>query len=138
MLWRKMKIALLLTIVFCAASCYPLPSPTYSVSRYGLDATLVDAASGEPLRRKDASIHIGRARIDQRTSNDGRVRVPAVKKHYWTWLGGPAMASVSSAAIEIETDGFEPYRIEWSMFDEEHLPTEDGRLQAGRVKMKNR
>ena len=133
-----MKIALLLTIAFSAASCYPLPSPTYSVSRYGLDATLVDATGGEPLRRKDATIVIGSARFDQRTSSNGRVRVPAVKNRYWTWLGGPAWASVPTADIEIEADGFEPSRIEWSMFDKAHLPTEDGRVQAGRVIMKKR
>ena len=133
-----MKIALILTIAVCAASCYPLPSPTYSVSRYGLDATLVDATSGEPLRKRDASILIGSARFEQRASNKGRVRVPAVKNRYWTWLGGPAQASVSGADIEIASDGFEPTRIKWSMFDKAHLSVEDGRVQAGRVIMKNR
>jgi hypothetical protein len=133
-----MKIALILTIVFSAASCYPLPSPTYSVSRYGLDATLVDAASGEPLRRKEATIVIGSSRFDQRTSSNGKVRVSALKNRYWTWLGGPAQASVPSAAVVIEAYGFESRRIDWSMFDKAHLPTEDGRIQAGRVAMKNR
>lgn len=132
-----MKIAPLLALALSVASCYPLPSPTYSVSRYGLDATLVDAASGDPLRRKDASILIGSARFDQRTSDNGRVRIPAAKNRYWTWLGGPARASVPSADIEIKADGYEPTRITWSMFDEAHLPSEDGRVQAGTVPMKN-
>ena len=131
-----MKIALLLTIAFSAASCSPLPSPTYSVSRYGLDATLVDAASGEPLRRQDASFVIGSSRFDQRTSNKGKVRVPAMKNRYWTWLGGPIQASAPRADIVIEAEGFESKRIEWSMFDKSSLPTEDGRIQAGRVIMK--
>lgn len=131
-----MKIALLLSIAFSAVSCYPLPSPTYSVSRYGLDATLVDATSGEPLRRKDASLVIGSSRFEQRTSNSGKVRVSAMKNRYWTWLGGSAQASVPRADIVIEAEGFESKRIDWSRFDKSHLPIEDGRIQAGRVVMK--
>ena len=133
-----MKIALLLSIAFSAVSCYPLPSPTYSVGRYGLDATLVDATSGEPLRKKDASILIGGTRFDQRTSNTGKVRVPAVRHRYWTWLGGPAWASVPGANIDIAVDGFEPTRIKWSIFDKGHLPVEHCRVQAARLPMKNR
>ena len=133
-----MKIALLLTITFSAVSCYPLPSPTYSVSRYGLDATLVDATIGEPLRRKDASVVIGSSQFEKRTSNNGKVRVSALKNRYWTWLGGPAEASIPGADIIIESEGFESTRIKWSMFDKSHLPTEDGRIQAGTVRMKNR
>jgi hypothetical protein len=133
-----MKIALLITMAFSAAGCYPLPSPTYSVRQYGLDATLVDAMNGEPLRRKDTSILIDSTRFDQRTSNNGRVSVPAVRDRHWTWLGGPAWASVPSADIKIEADGFESTRVEWSMFDKANLPTKDGRIQAGRVTMKNR
>jgi hypothetical protein len=133
-----MKIALLLTITFSAVSCYPLPSPTYSVSRYGLDATLVDATSGEPLRRKDASVVIGSSQFEERTSNAGKIRVSALKNRYWTWLGGPAQANVPGADVIIEAEGYEPTRIKWSMFDKSHLPTEDGRIQAGTVTMKNR
>jgi hypothetical protein len=133
-----MKLALLLSIAASAAGCYPLPSPTYSVSRYGLDATLVDAASGEPLRRKDTSVVIGSSRFEQRTSNSGKIRVSAQKNRYWTWLGGPIQASVPAADVMIQADGFESKRLEWSMHDHPHLPTEDGRIQAGRVAMKDR
>jgi len=133
-----MKIVLLLTLALSAPSCYPLPSPMYSVSRYGLDATLVDAASGEPLRRREVSIVIDRARFDRRTSNAGKIRVSALKNRYWTWLGGPAWASVASADVEIRSDGFEPARIESARFDEAPLPMQDGRIQAGRVRMKSR
>lgn len=133
-----MKLALLLSFAVSATGCYPLPSPTYSVSQYGLEATLVDAASGEPLRRKDVTVTIGSSRFDLRTSSNGKVSVSALRNHYWTWLGGPAQASVTAAAIVIESDGFEPRRMDWSMFDNAHLLTKDGRIQAGRVAMKNR
>ena len=136
LLTLKMKIVLPLAVALSASSCYPLPSPTYSVSRYGVDATLVDAKNGEPLRRKDASIVIGGSRFEQRTSKSGKVRVSAVKNHYWTWLGGPAQASVRRADIVIETEGFAPTRIECS--ENSHLPTEDGRIQAGMVEMRKR
>ncbi|MBK1884524.1 hypothetical protein JIN85_19060 [Luteolibacter pohnpeiensis] len=133
-----MKMIPLFAIALSAASCYPLPSPTYSVSRYGVDATLVDATSGEPLRRKNASIVMGSSRFEQQTSSNGRIRVAALKNRYWTWLGGPAWASVPRANIVIESEGYKSKRIDWSIFDKSHLPTDDGRIQAGRVIMKNR
>ena len=98
----------------------------------------MDATSGEPLRRMDASLVISSSRFEQRTSNNGKVRVSAMKNRYWTWLGGPIQASVPRADIVIEAEGFESKRIEWSMFDKSNLPTEDGRIQAGRVIMKKR
>jgi hypothetical protein len=133
-----MKIAPLLMVGVSAASCYPLPSPTYSVSRYGLDATLVDATSGKPLRRTETSVIFGSEKFKKRTSEAGTIRIPAKKDHYWTWLGGPIRASFPTADIQVEADGFEPMRIAWTMFDKTPLPTENGRVQAGRMLMKKR
>lgn len=133
---HQMKISLLLIIALSAAGCYPLPSPTYSVRRYGLDAVLLDTAAGQPLRRKNVSIVIDGAGFTRRTSNSGGIRVPAAKNRYWTWLGGPAWASAPDAVIEIEADGFEPLRIDWKMAGEPYPSTKDGRIQAGRVMLK--
>jgi hypothetical protein len=133
-----MKIALLLSMSFCAWSCNQLPSLRYSVSRYGLDATLVDATNGKPLRRTDVSVVIDSTRFELRTSRNGTLRVSPLKNRYWIWFGGSPETDFPIADILIEAEGFESKRIEWSMFDRSHLPIEDGRIQAGSVEMKNR
>lgn len=133
-----MKIALLLSMSFCAWSCFQLPSLRYSVSRYGLDATLVDATNGEPLRRTDVSVVIDSSRFKRRTSSNGTLRVSPLKDRYWIWFGGFPQTDFPIADILIEAEGFESKRIEWSMFERSHLPIEDGRIQAGSVEMKNR
>lgn len=123
-------------MAFSAVSCYPLPSPTHSINRYGLDATLIDASSGEPFHRRNVSVVIGDSRFDKQTSRNGSVRVSALRERHWTWLGGPAWGDADLPDVLFEIDGFESTRIESSGWDESRFPTEYGRIQAGRVIMK--
>lgn len=133
-----MKTILFVPIAFFVVSCYPLPSPTHSISRYGLDATLVDAASGQPLRRKHVSLVIDGYQFEQRTSYNGNVSVSAAKSRYWTWLGGPAQASTPHAKISIGTNGYKSAMIEWSTSDDPPLLVKGDRIQAGNITMKKR
>lgn len=135
---QEMNHILLVSVSVLTVGCYPLPSPTYSVSRYGVDATLVDESSGEPLRGKGVTLVIDQSRVERRSAPNGKVSVAASKHRYWTWLGGPIWASASSATIVIEPEGYKPERIEWSAWDRSHAPVEDGRIQAGRVAMTRR
>lgn len=135
---KKMNPILLVSVSALTVGCYPLPSPTYAVSRYGVDAMLVDGSSGEPLRDKDVALVIEKSRVERRSARNGKVSVAAAKHRYWTWLGGPIWASASSTTIVIEPEGYKPERIEWSAWDRSHAPLEDGRIQAGRVAMTRR
>jgi hypothetical protein len=118
-----------LAIVLCGILCAPVScGPAYTVSRYGMKARLIDAATKQPLERVKTRIAIDRQEFPRTSGRDGLVVVKPDLDWHISWLGGPALISRFGADIGLEAEGYREKSFKW----QDHLPsggspfTEDG------------
>lgn len=115
---RRSITALVSLFALSLAGCYPLPSRTYSVSRYGVRANLVDETGGTPIVKQPVRITIDGEAFDQVTGSRGNVSIAPDRYAYWTWLGGPGHWHATDAKIAINLPGYRPCEIDWHSFSD--------------------
>lgn len=93
-------------------------SLVYSVERYGIKATMIDAESKQPIARHETRIVVDGAAYESRSDNRGAVSLRPDRRLHWSWLGGPIWMNDPETAIEIGPSGYQPLRIKW----QPHLP----------------
>ena len=136
---RARVVALLVVTSTVPSACVPVAT----VRRYGIEARLVDAAGGEPVRSTDVTVIIDEQVFERRSDRQGRIRVSADREWHWSWLGGPAWMSDPEAVLDIVAAGFGPQRILWSRYPRADEPDQemqrvfedDGVIRLGTVSL---
>lgn len=130
----------LLPVTLLLGSCLVTAcSRVDSVSRYGIEATLVNTTSGQVIAKRPLRVSVDGKEFDRMSDRRGEVEIPAVKYGYWTWLGGPVHWSNQKAEISIQVPGFQPWTSHWSRVAAvQSFPEKQGVIDLGRVNLQPR
>ena len=134
-----MKTCRHLLIALSLLSVLPACSRVYSVSRYGVQAALVDTSSGQAITTHPVHVKVDRSDFALTTTRRGRISTPSAKFGYWTWLGGPMWGSNEKARIEISSPGYQPRTFIWDRYNSPGPFNEHrGTIDLGEVKLQPR
>ena len=104
---------LLATTCVCNVGCIGL-SHEYAVGQWGVHARLVDGADSMPIAKREIVVTTDGHKSEQRTDRNGSLQTPTRTNSYWTWLGGPAMASKPTIEMSITAADYQPYSLKWN------------------------
>ena len=106
-------LALLVATSSLVTGCIPVVRT--SVARYGVEATLVDAKTAEPIAKQRVQVRVDGQEHTKKTDRSGTFKISPERRHYWAWLmGGPYWAPPRSASIQVTTEGYTSYQKEWA------------------------
>lgn len=108
--------SLLAAICVSQAGCIGL-SRQHAVHQWGIHAQLVDEADSRPISRREMVVSMDGQYSKQRTDHNGNLRTHSETIPFWTWLGGPWVASDPAAGISISTVGYQPHSLTWDKQD---------------------
>lgn len=109
----RIPLAIGLCGIICALTgC----SPAYTVSRYGVQARLIDADTKQPLDRVKTRIVIDRQEFPRTSGRDGLVAVRPDLEWHISWLGGPALISRAAANIGLAAEGYREKSFSWGNY----------------------
>src|SRR5215468_2015992 len=128
---RRM-LALLLTILVLVPGCIPVVRT--SVVRYGVESSLVDAKTGDPIAKQPIQVTVDGQEHINKTDRSGTFKIAPERHHYWASLmGGPYWAPPPGANIQVTTEGYTSYQREWAAWPHAEPEPNQNRLKDGYI-----
>jgi hypothetical protein len=123
-------LALLVAASGLVTGCIPVVRT--SVVRYGVEATLVDAKTTEPISKQRVQVTVDGQEHAKRTDRSGTFKISPERHHYWAWLmGGPYWGPPRGASIQVTTEGYTSYQRDWAAWPQADAELDQNRLRDG-------